>query len=312
MGWILEQHLVRPSLRVPSASVVVGRLAAASGYKIQPSQAGRLNELVIEMWGGLEAAAGDLSGPTWCLLEALTPTLGDGNGPRDVSLVVNRIPYVTVDHAKVLLGLDEQSTRAEIDRLLRLGVLRRGLILRCARCNWLDWYSVADLGRCFGCHRCDHENFLEQARWRDPVLEPRWYYDLDHAVREALANNGRVPILALEWLRTKQRASFSFTTDLELVKTGGTLHPPEIDFVVVGDGRLIVGEAKKSNRLAPDRRGERRKLARLCEVARDLTSDDICLATTANAWDRGTLALADEALGDLRVGRLYAAGLGAE
>jgi hypothetical protein len=58
----------------------------------------------------------------------------------------------------------QEGTRAELDRLLRLRVLRRGLILRCARCNWLDWYAIDHIGQSFRCGRCDQNNFLEQAR----------------------------------------------------------------------------------------------------------------------------------------------------
>jgi hypothetical protein len=32
-------------------------IAEAAGYAVRPSQTGRLNQLVIDMWGGLEAAA---------------------------------------------------------------------------------------------------------------------------------------------------------------------------------------------------------------------------------------------------------------
>jgi hypothetical protein len=56
-----------------------------------------------------------------------------------------------------------------------------------------------------------------------------------------------------------------------------TSHPPEIDFAVIADARLILGEAKKNDRFANQRREERRKLGRLHDAARDLTADDVCL-----------------------------------
>jgi hypothetical protein len=310
-GWILEQHLVRPVLRIPSASLTVRRLAEAAGYVVRPSQTGLLNQIVIDMWGGLEAVAADLSSPMRKLLDVLTPAPDMKDGPLPTSLVINRLPYLTAEHAQNLLGLDEAGTRAELDRLLRLRVLRRGLVLRCARCNWLDWYAIDHVGQSFRCDRCDQDNFLEQARWREPVSEPRWYYDLDHAVREALKLDGHVPILALDHLRAGHPGGFAFTTDFELIKNGTASHPPEIDFAVIADGRLILGEAKKNNRLASQRREEQRKLSRLCTAARDLTADDVCLATAANAWDPGTVELANRALGGQGIGHLYAEGLGA-
>jgi hypothetical protein len=309
-GWILEQHLARPVLRVPDAAMTLRRLAEAAGYAVRPSQTGRLNQLVIDMWGGLEAAAADLSGPLRSLLDVLAPPSGGKPGTHPQSEVINRIPYVTAGHAQALLGLDETGTRAELDRLLRLRVLRRGLILRCARCHWLDWYAIDRVGQSFTCARCDHGNFLEQARWREPVSEPQWYYDLDHAVREALRLDGHVPVLALDRLRARNRDGFSFTADFELIKDG-TGHPPEIDFAVIACGRLILGEAKKNDRLAGNRAEERRKVSRLREAAQALTADDVCLATAAVAWDPGTAELADREIGRLSIGRIYEAGLGA-
>jgi hypothetical protein len=308
-GWILEQHLVRPVLRVPSAAVTIRRLAEAAGYTVRPSQTGRLNQIIIDMWGSIEAAAADLSGPVRALLDVLTPSEGMRDGPLSTSLIINRLPYITAGNAQDLLGLDEAGTRAELDRLLRLRVLRRGLILRCARCNWLDWYSIDHIGQSFRCVRCDRDNFLEQARWRDPVSEPQWYYDLDHAVREALKLDGHVPILALDRLRARHRDGFSFTTDFEIIKNS-TRHPPEIDFAVIADGRLVLGEAKKNDRLAGQRRDEQRKLSRLHDAARDLTADDVCLATAAAVWDQGTTELVSQAFADLGVGLIYEEALG--
>ena len=308
-GWILEQHLVRPVLRVPSAAMMIRRLAEAAGYAVRPSQTGRLNQIVIDMWGSLEAAAADLSGPVRALLDVLTPSSDMKDGPLPTSLVVNRLPYLTAKNAQDVLGLDEAGTRAVLDRLLRLRVLRRGLVLRCARCNWLNWYAIDHIGQSFRCGRCDQDNFLEQARWRDPLSEPQWYYDLDHAVREALKLDGHVPILALDRLRVRYRNGFAFTTDFELIKSSAG-HPPEIDFAVIADAELILGEAKKNDRLAGQRREEERKLARLCGAARDLTADDVCLATAAAAWDQGTTELTRKALNDLSIGLIYEEGLG--
>ena len=59
----------------------------------------------------------------------------------------------------------------------------------------------------------------------------------------------------------------SFTTDFELIKDDGIDHPPEIDCAVIANGRLILGEAKKNDRLADKRPEERRKVSRLRDAA---------------------------------------------
>jgi hypothetical protein len=121
-----------------------------------------------------------------------------------------------------------------------------------------------------------------------------------------------VPILALDWLRTKSRRSFSFLTDFELLDSPPADNPPEIDFAVISDGRLILGEAKKNDKLASKRTEEKRKIGRLRDVATLLTADTVCFATSALAWDAATVTTADEMLGKLGIGRLYAAGLGSD
>ena len=127
-GWTLEQHLVRPSVRVPGAADVIARLSEFAGYTVRPSQTGRLNQLMLDLWDGLEPMATDLTGPVWALLSEMSPEQRLENGPRESSLVVQGLPYVTSANAEALMGGDTSTTRADLDRLIRLGVLRRGLI----------------------------------------------------------------------------------------------------------------------------------------------------------------------------------------
>ena len=80
------------------ASLTVRRLAEAAGYVVRPSQTGRLNQIVIDMWGGLEAAAEDLSGPVRKLLDVLTPAsdMKDELGPtRNYSVDHHAVIYRT-------------------------------------------------------------------------------------------------------------------------------------------------------------------------------------------------------------------------
>jgi hypothetical protein len=309
-GWKLEQSLVRPSLRVPGAADVITRLATAAGLIVRPSQTGRLNQLMIDLWGDLGELAGDLAGPVWSLLAELAPSIRPRNGPRENSVVVNHLPYLTSAHARVLLGADEVGTRATLDRLLRFRVLRRGLVLGCERCNWKDWYSLDDLGQRFRCQGCTHLNLLELKAWRLPLMEPEWFYDLDHAVREGLQLNGRAPILALEELRRRSRAAFTYTTDFEIVRSGEEEHPPELDFAAVSDRVIVLGEAKTTARLACSRKEEHDKLDRLINAARDLVADEICLATTEEVWDDGTIRATDKACASAGIEVVYLSGLG--
>lgn len=285
-GWLLEQYLVRPRLRVPGATDVIRRLAESAGYDVRPSHLGRLNQLMLNLWGSLESTALDLLGPTWNLLSEFvvydSSRITDGR--KESSIVFHGIPYLTASNAMELLRTGDQTGRDILDRLIERNILRRGLLLRCSRCNWRDWYSADNFGQSFECKRCSHQNVIVVGRWQDPVLEPNWYYDLDHAVREGLGKNGRVPILALEDLRSGSKHSFTYCTDFELVRNGNEEPELEIDFAVVRDGRIIIGEAKKNDCIENTRRSEDRKLTRLATVTCELTADEICFATSAQQW----------------------------
>ena len=287
-GGTLEMPLARPRLSLPSAGEVISRLADAAGYTIRPSQTGRLNTTVVELWGGIPQAAADFGGPVWPLLSALTPAVGEKDGNKGGRLVVNGLPYVTFRQAADLMRIAGAKTREELDRLLRRRILRRGLVLRCGRCNWLGWYPLGSLGQAFECPRCTHSNIIEQQLWRDPFEEPAWYYDLDHAVREALRLNGRIPILAASKLREKYTDAFSFTLDFEMIKAGAAKPIVEIDLAVTGNGKVILCEAKASDVLAAAARDEQRDASKLIKACQALTADALCLATGKSSWSART------------------------
>lgn len=314
VGQILEQHLTRPSVRVPSARPVLDALAAAAELEIRPSQTGRLNGLLIDIWGGLDRLAADLDGRVWGLLGALAPAKPQRNGPGTDCVWINGVNYVSTTDAVSLLGCDEdhlEEARAELDRLVRIGALRRGLILRCARCHWLEWYALEVLGQKFQCSRCRHTNDLEQARWNEPVIEPSWFYDLDHAIREALRLNGRIPLLALDRLRQRTRRSFTYAVDFEVWEPGSKPgHLPEIDFAAVWDtGVLVLGEAKKNSTLGDGAKGKE-KLERTLRVAQQLRADTICFATGAASWTDATKHAIEDALAGELLAPLYLEGIG--
>jgi hypothetical protein len=309
-GSTLEMSLARPRLRFPAAADVLRRLADAAGYDIGPSQTGRLNATLAGLWGGIAEAADDLGGPAWPLLRGLTPVDGEKDGSRAGRLVVHGIPYVTFKQAVDLLSVPAAQTREILDRLARRRILRRGLMLRCGRCNWLAWYALEALSQDFQCQRCTHVNMIEQQLWRDPFEEPAWFYDLDHAVREALRLNGRVPLLAASSLARQNPSAFSLTLDFEMIRHGADTPTVEIDLGAIGDGKIILCEAKSSNTLATSNSAEKRDAAKLITASRALTADVLCLATTQPEWSPRTRTTVQSACDRAGVSALWLQGLG--
>lgn len=309
-GSTLEMSLARPRLRLPTAGDVLGRLAAAAGYGIRPSQTGRLNATLAGLWGGFAKAADDLGGPAWPLLRGLTPVDGEKDGPKNGRLVVHGVPYVTFAQAAGLLSMPAVQARDILDRLARRRIIRRGLVLRCGRCNWLTWYPLEALSQDFQCQRCTHVNMIEQQLWRDPFDEPAWFYDLDHAVREALRLNGRIPILAASSLARQNRDAFSFTPDFEMIRHGADKPTVEIDLGAIGNGKVILCEAKSSSTLAASDPDEKRDTAKLITACRALTADVLCLATSQPEWSPRTRATVQAECDRAGVSALWLEGLG--
>jgi hypothetical protein len=289
---------------------VLRRLADAAGYDIRPSQTGRLNATMAGLWGGFSEAADDLGGPAWPLLRGLTPINGEKDGPRAGRLVVHGVPYVTFAQAVDLLSMPTVQARKILDRLARRRILRRGLVLCCGRCNWLAWYSLEVLSQDFQCQRCAHVSMIEQQLWRDPFDEPAWFYDLDHAVREALRLNGRVPVLAASSLARQNPGAFSLTLDFEMIRHGADKPTVEIDLGVIGDGKVILCEAKSSSTLATSDSAEKRETAKLITACRALTAYVLCLATTQPEWSSRTRAIVQAECDRTGISALWLKGLG--
>jgi hypothetical protein len=159
--------------------------------------------------------------------------------------------------------------------------------------------------------RCDPRTLIEQQLWRDPFEEPAWFYDLDHAVREALRLHGRVPILAARSLGRQDPSAFSLTPDFELIRRGEDKPTVEIDLGVISDGQIILCEAKSCDTLASDDRDEKRDAAKFILACRVMTADILCLATTEPKWSSRTRATVQAAYDQAEVCALWLERLGA-
>ncbi len=177
-------------------------------------------------------------------------------------------------------------------------------------CNWLDWYRLGEITETFQCRRCLHLNHIELERWREPADEPAWFYDLDHLVREALLQNGRVPLLASEKLRRAAPSSFSAVQGCELTKDGEDSPFAEVDVISLADGRITVTEGKA--RVDPNRTAmlTSADIGKKLEACRVLTAERFCLATSQPAWSSGTRTAVEAACRAAGIEVLWFQGLG--
>ncbi|MEV0182898.1 hypothetical protein AB0I54_26885 [Streptomyces sp. NPDC050625] len=282
----------RPLLHFPSADKLFEELARARGATVERSDAGRRAAIAAEMWGSPEALAADLTGPVRKVLNSFLAPKRDGD--YGVGYAVRGDGYVALEDIKTTLDIDIFEARDLADRLLDANVLRRGLLLNCARCHFEAFYRIERVGSTFDCEACGYTSGVTRRRWYSKDPEPHWYYTIDQVVRNLLRSHGDVPLLAAHQLRQKA-SSVLWSPELEVTDSDGSI---EIDLCLVADGRIIVGEAKSNNTLKGKKYGTQESAARLVRAAQLLGADEIVLATSQNAWARGTRAAVLKAVED--------------
>ena len=201
--------------------------------------------------------------------------------------------FLTLTDIATLAGVSAEQARTTVDQLLERQVLNRGLLLSCERCSHAAFYPLAQVSQTFTCSRCSATASIVQQRWKKPVEEPHWYYALDEVVFQALHLDGWDVVQALAKLRQHAR-SFLWTPQTEFYE--GEHRRGELDLLAIADGRVIVGEAKKGDRLGDTARAERPAAARLLKLAEALTADTLVLASRTT-WSQRTRDVIGGAVG---------------
>lgn len=276
-GMPLSQRLIHARPRFPEPSEIFSRLLAEYGGTLEESDRGRYTRRMIELWGGLETLAGDLRpGPSSRLLAYWASSEVDG----ELGRVHQGRKYLRLRDVVSLTKGSSGEARDRLDAYQNRSIVTRGLILQCPRCAGSRFYPLEDLGPGFRCQRCREESEITRATWKSGD-EPAWFYGLDEVARQGLRSNIDVPILALAALAKSAR---SFLSMPEAIVHRHGADDVEIDLWAIVDGRIVIGEAKRSDRLEKTEKAERRRAIDLREIAYFLTADEIVMATTASRW----------------------------
>jgi len=183
------------------------------------------------------------------------------------------------------------TARDTIDGLLNAGFLHRGLLIVCPACTHAAFIPIEDVATTIRCPRCLHESNLTRDRWRLPVEEPQWYYDLHPIARALLRENGHVPLLLSQHLRCKSDRGYTDAPEFELMVSGDPA--VETDLLALVDRQLVASEAKSTNTFGNDKREAARKRVL---AARVLVADEIGLATTQDSWEAATIGALKSAI----------------
>jgi hypothetical protein len=284
-GGDIDTALVRPHLRLPPLHKIVEELAGKDGYQVRPSDKGIYADESIAKWGGLESACNFLRDKmSRALLDRFLDVTGSSPG-KGVYLSDDRRRYLDFEAIKAQVGNRATSV---IDELIGRQILYRGFIFLCLYCRSSSWFSVSDIGQEFKCKRCGRTQVYTKANWKTPD-EPSWFYKLDEIVFQGYRNGMVVPLLALDYLRSKSIDAFSFTTDREIWKSRSSGPDAEADFFCAPDGALTIGEAKKENRLGKSPSSENAEIKKYVHLVQLFSARQLVFATLSESWSDRTI-----------------------
>lgn len=295
-GASLSQSLARPLLRFPSLIDWAKARASTQKMSVRLSTAGTQANVLASMLGSREVLTDLVAGS---LRPALLAFNRSGSTkvdyPDGEGCVVNSEGYLHFSGICAIADIAESAeSRDMVDGLLRAGFLRRGLLTKCPRCQHSAFVHLADLASMIRCERCLAENALERQLWRLPIEEPTWYYDLHPIARKLLLDNGIVPLLLSQYLRSRTQRGYTDAAEFEMFDPSGVPFS-ETDLLALADRRLLLAEAKSSNSFG--NRRQRNAIAQKRAVsARVLQVDEIVLATSAPRWDGATISSMKEAM----------------
>jgi hypothetical protein len=295
-GASVSQSLTRPLLRYPSLLSWVSARASTSGLTARPSTAGTQAVVLAKMMGGRNALADLVSSDLLDALKAFNAKGATSDAyPAEEGCVINNEGYLHFTGICERAGITADApSRDRIDKLIRAGVLRRGLLVRCPVCEHSAFVHIQDLASNIRCQRCLAENPLDRELWRLPVAEPTWFYDLHPIFRSLLNSNGDVPLLLSKHLRKSAERRFTDAPEFELLNASGS-REVETDLLALADRRLLIAEAKSNNSLGTrkQRLGAARKRIRVAQI---LLADEVLLATAAESWEDGSVEAVKQAL----------------
>lgn len=163
-----------------------------------------------------------------------------------------------------------------LEKLVRLGAIRRGLYLECSECGAADWYPLDALDETIRCTGC--RNVFPLPVVHGDRTELQFHFRLNTLFNRVVDQDVVPCLLTLHHLAGSQQASCR-CLGLELVKDGQTVY--EFDVVFVAREGVFGAECKASGAL-----GDKDIKTALC--AAQLGFERFGFATVAETWDAAT------------------------
>ena len=301
-GGDIDTSLVRPSIFIPDAHQMFEHLFQLDGIDAAVSDKGFFARDTIQKFGSLTTVASLLRpDPMREVLLKFLDHIKPAQGVHDEGAVLNdKRRYLNLPAMSKILGNDDAAQKA-IEALVIARVLHRGFIFKCQFCRNADWFSLEEISQNFSCKRCGRTQGIASGNYWYGTCEPGWFYKLDEIVYQFLRHNGYVTLLALDYLKRKAEESFLYTPDIELTKHGAANASMEFDILCVPDGAMMIGEAKKEDRLGRNRRQEIETISRYHHWAQQIGAEALVFARFADKWSDKTEGYIRDTVGTLRV-----------
>lgn len=280
----IELQSIRLSVTVPTPEATFNTILKAGGYDSQISDKGSYQSESVSKFGDLgkivEVFHDDKK---WALLQKFRDMSRNQPGIHDQGcLLTDERRYLDFTPMLNILG-DKDRVAALIDDWIAREILYRGFIFKCARCGNTSWFSVESLTQSFRCSRCGTSQQYSKKNWFD-TPEPTWYYKLDEIVHLLLEHNGDVPLRTLAALKYQFSSSFIYVPELKIKATHKPQDNMELDICCIGDGQIIIGEAKSNDSLKANKNPDK-VVKKYRYIAQKMRASALIFSTSQPKWD---------------------------
>lgn len=291
MGESIDKYLVKPYINLLSSFEIAKKIFNESGYRIRTSDKGNYERETIEKFGSLKIASEYLMIDKYQKLLSIFVKKENPDTPEDgIFLKDDSRMYLSLKSIKNILG-DETNV---ITEFIEKGILHRGFIFKCDKCKFTGWYDIEDVDNKFKCRRCRKIQYYKSKHLaRQNPVEPEWFYKLDEAVYQGYDNDMIVPILTINKLKELSESSFLYTNEIEIIKRDDEEESREIDLFCISDGKIIIGECKRENRL------RKKEIRKYKKIYKEIMAEKLIFCTfNEKGWSNGTLDKLEDILGD--------------
>jgi len=302
-GYDLSSLVQRPELRLLHPQEIFRRVFATADLSVGLSDKGKYFNRAVSKFRSLSELSQFLlrSEHQSLLAHYLDTENRPGRGISDQGIVIDDRRYLDLRAMIAALGIandkrHNEATYALLDDVLTdwidQSLLRRGLALKCRYCDHSAWYPAGSISERFTCQRCgttERWNVEHLHRLEGQPPEPPWFYQLDEVFFQFVKHNGFVTAVTLAKLEQESGSGLIYLPEVKYWPQGqeSAGDTPELDFVAIAAGKLVLGECKTSVKGIP--KDAREQLEREARLARQLFADGFVLGTVKPV-SKGSLA----------------------